>query len=110
MQPVGHYCFSLQNKHQSLHIARVLIVKFCVHTHTMGVKELWRKALGDFRNEDVTMIDKLKDESVVVDTSAWVHKLDGIFEVAYARTSVPIYPHIVLLLNTRLGPTIGIGH
>lgn len=62
----------------------------------MGVKELWRKALGDFRDEELTNIESLPDKNVVVDTSAWVHKLDGIHEVAYARTSEPVYPHVAI--------------
>ena len=62
----------------------------------MGVKELWRKALGDFRDKDLVLLESLSDKRVVVDTSAWVHKLDGIYEVAYARTSTPIYPHCTL--------------
>ena len=50
----------------------------------MGVKELWRKALSDFRDKDLVLLELLSEKRVDVDTSAWVHKLDGIYEVAYA--------------------------
>ena len=58
-----------------------------------GVKNLWRKSLGEFRKEELTKINSLPDKRVVIDTSAWVHKFDGVHEVAYARTSNPRYPH-----------------
>ena len=60
------------------------------------MKELWKKALGDFKEKDLVLLELFLDERVVVDKSAWVHKLDDIYEVAYAHTSTPIYPHCAL--------------
>ena len=62
----------------------------------MGVKTLWKKSLCDFKDEDRVLLHSLPDKNVVVDTSAWVHKIDGIHEVAYALTYVPVYPHIAI--------------
>ncbi|KAL9188999.1 hypothetical protein ACHAXT_011489 [Thalassiosira profunda] len=62
----------------------------------MGVDDLWRAGLGDFRKEERQLIKDLPDKRLVIDTSSWVHKLDGIHEVAYARTCTPRYPHIIL--------------
>ncbi|KAL9189536.1 hypothetical protein ACHAXT_009211 [Thalassiosira profunda] len=58
-----------------------------------GVKNLWRAGLGIFRAEDVVVLASLPDKRIAIDVSAWVHKYDGIWEVAYARTSIPPYPH-----------------
>ena len=57
----------------------------------MGVKELWTKALGQFRDEDLRYLHSLADKRVVIDTSAWVHRLDPRHDVAYARSSEPCY-------------------
>jgi len=62
----------------------------------MTVKSFWRDILGTFRDEDRVEIRSLPDKRVVVDTSSWVHKFDGVWEVAYARTSSPTYPHHAL--------------
>ena len=65
----------------------------------MGVKNLWCKALGIFREQDVVKLDSLADKCVVIDTSAWMHKLDTIHEVAYAWTSSPVYAHYIIKCN-----------
>lgn len=69
----------------------------------MGVKQMWRKHLGDFRDEDRKLIASLPDERIVVDVSAWMHMLDGVWAVQYARTSTPRYSHpaIVTFFSAR---------
>ena len=62
----------------------------------MGVNSLWMKSLGNFRKEDRKLISSLSDKRVVIDTSAWMHTQDGIWEVQYARTSHPKYPHPII--------------
>jgi hypothetical protein len=42
------------------------------------------------------LIKDLPNKVLVIDTSSWVHKLDGIHEVGYARTCTPQYPHMML--------------
>ena len=63
----------------------------------MGVKQFWKKDLGDFRQEDHKLIASLADKRVAVDTSAWVHLLDGKWDIKYARTSNPPYPHPTII-------------
>ena len=63
----------------------------------MGVKQFWKKDLGDFRQEDRKLIASLADKRVAVDTSAWVHLLDGKWDIKYARTSNPPYPHPTII-------------
>lgn len=64
---------------------------------TVGKGDWWIEGLGDFRKEELRLLTSLPDKRVVVDTSSWVHKMDGIFEVAYARTCTPSpYPHTIL--------------
>lgn len=64
---------------------------------TVGKGDWWTDALGDFRKEECRFLASLPDKTVVVDTSSWVHKMDGIHEVAYARTCTPTpYPHPIL--------------
>ena len=41
-----------------------------------GVKQLWKKHLGEFRDEDRKKIDSLPDKKVAIDVSAWMHMLD----------------------------------
>lgn len=55
----------------------------------MTVKQFWKKDLREFSDEDRKVLHSLRDKRVVVDTSAWVHQLDGIEEIKYARTFVP---------------------
>ena len=62
----------------------------------MGVKSLWRNSLGNFRDSDRKLISSLSDKRVVIDTSSWMHTQDGIWEVQYARTSKPKYPHPII--------------
>lgn len=66
-----------------------------------GVKYLWKDALGDFREGQFVPLKSLSDQKVVIDVSSWVHKLDGIHEVAYARTSTPVYCHPALIYSFR---------
>lgn len=63
----------------------------------MGIKSFWKKSLGDFRDEDRKLIASLSDKKVAIDTSAWVHTLDGAWDVQYARTSSPKYPHPAII-------------
>lgn len=65
----------------------------------MGVKSLWRKSLGNFRDEDRKHISSLSDKRIAIDTSAWMHTQDGIWEVQYARTSHPKYPHPIIIIT-----------
>ena len=63
----------------------------------MTVKQFWKQDLGEFREEDRKVLNSLRDKYVAVDTSAWVHQLDGVDEIKYARTSVPPYPHPAII-------------
>ena len=59
----------------------------------MGIKCFWKTHLGDFREDDRKTIAELPDKCIAVDTSSWVHQLDGIWDVQCARTSTPRHPH-----------------
>ena len=50
------------------------------------VKNLWRKALGDFKDTELVHLAELKGKRVV----------DVIHELAYVRTSSSVYPHHVI--------------
>ena len=49
-------------------------------------------ALGNFHDEDAMLIASLKDKAVIVDTSRSLMPV----KVAYARTSLAVYPHIAV--------------
>mmetsp|Transcript_40001 Transcript_40001/g.84022 ORF Transcript_40001/g.84022 Transcript_40001/m.84022 type:complete len:171 (+) Transcript_40001:208-720(+) len=63
----------------------------------MGVKSFWKKSLGEFRQEDRKLISSLSHNRIAIDTSAWMHTQDGIWEVQYARTLHPKYPHPIII-------------
>ncbi|EJK46761.1 hypothetical protein THAOC_34559 [Thalassiosira oceanica] len=64
-----------------------------LHIRGGGVKQLWRQALGNCRDSTPLLLKELGGLTFAVDVSSWVHKLDVVHEVAYARTSTPTYPH-----------------
>ena len=49
--------------------------------------------MGTFRSSEPELLDQFKNMTFVVDVSAWVHKMDKVHEVQYARMSTPVYPH-----------------
>ena len=77
----------------------------------MGVKGFWKQSLGKFRDQEVTKLAALPHKCVVIDTSAWMHTQDGIWEVCYARTSNPIYSHpaIITTFSARVRALKAIG-
>lgn len=70
-------------------------------TETMGVKDLWKVALGKFRDMPPSKLQFLHGKRVAVDVSKFVHQLDQIHEVAYARTATPIYPALPMKLSLK---------
>lgn len=65
----------------------------------MGVKGFWKQSLGKFREEGLINIASLPHKRIAIDTSAWMHKLDGIWEIQYARTSKPKYPYPLIITS-----------
>ena len=63
--------------------------------------QFWIKSLGKFRELPRQLINKLDIRRVAVDISAWVHILDQIYAVRYARTSNPQYPHPMIISSVR---------
>jgi hypothetical protein len=80
---------------------------------TIGKSDWWTDTLGDFRKEECCYLASRPGTTVVINTSSWVHKLDGIHEVAYAHTCTPApYPHPILkysfAANVKESKTLGI--
>jgi hypothetical protein len=65
----------------------------------MGVHDFWRKVLGNFENLDPIPIQNFRGKRI--DMSLLVHKLDAVHDVAYARTSKPIYPSLLVKLSMK---------
>ena len=63
--------------------------------------QFWINSLGNFRDLPRQLINQLNIRRVAIDTSAWVHKLDQIYLVKYARTSNPQYPHPAIISSVR---------
>ena len=68
-----------------------------LHLRGGGVKNMWTDCLGSFREEELISLASIADRTVVIDVSAWVHKMDGVHEIAYARTNDPPYAHPALI-------------
>ena len=74
----------------------IIMEELALHLRGGGVKKFWKEHLGDFREEDRILISSLLDKGVIriaIDVSAWMHNLDGVTDVKYARTSNPRYVH-----------------
>ena len=72
------------------------------HTHhrvaaTMGIKDLWSKALGDIKKKDAVPFSTLKGTIVGVDVSIWLHMYCHTDTVALHLNSEPKYAPTELL-------------
>ena len=72
------------------------------HTHrraavTMGIKDLWSKALGDIKKKDAVPFSTLKGSTIGIDVSIWLHKYCHTDTVALHLNSEPKYAPTELL-------------
>jgi hypothetical protein len=69
--------------------------------YMMGVCDLWTTVLWNFEHLDPIPLQNFQGKEIAIDMSPSIHKLGTVNDVAYDRTSKPIYLSLVVKMSIK---------